>query len=84
MVTRSDRRLVEADGKDAFQTTVVANSTSRDSATLLPARPTSAATHHNAAALAYLKVAFLMFAALFVVWIPSTVSRALARYNDFR
>jgi hypothetical protein len=44
-----------------------------------PPRPSSAATHHrsvhakravlNDAALAYLKVAFLMFIALFVVWV---------------
>ncbi|KAL6705891.1 hypothetical protein ACN47E_006351 [Coniothyrium glycines] len=32
-------------------------------------------TEGNAAALAYLKVAFLMFLALFVVWVPSTVNR---------
>lgn len=29
----------------------------------------------NAAAMAYLKVSFLMFIALFVVWVPSTVNR---------
>jgi hypothetical protein len=32
-------------------------------------------TAGNAAALGYFKVAFLMFAALFIVWVPSTVNR---------
>lgn len=32
-------------------------------------------TEGNAAAMAYLKVAFLMFIALFVVWVPSTINR---------
>lgn len=50
----------------------------------LPPRPLSAAAHQNshikraasnAAALAYLKVAFLMFIALIVVWVPSSVNR---------
>lgn len=51
----------------------------------LPPRPSSAATHHrsfhikraagNDVAVAYLKVAFLMFIALFVVWVPSTINR---------
>lgn len=51
----------------------------------LPPRPSSAATQHrrshlkkavgNEAAFLYLKVAFLMFIALFVVWVPSTCNR---------
>lgn len=54
-------------------------------ASVLPPRPSSAATNRrhshikraagNEAALAYLKVAFLMFLALVVVWVPSSVNR---------
>jgi hypothetical protein len=52
---------------------------------MLPARPATSATHHqeahqrravlNDAALAYLKVAFLMFIALFVVWVCSIMHK---------
>jgi hypothetical protein len=51
---------------------------------MLPARPATSAHHQdgqqrramlNDAALAYLKVAFLMFIALFVVWVRSTMHR---------
>ncbi|KAF2709525.1 hypothetical protein K504DRAFT_276447 [Pleomassaria siparia CBS 279.74] len=31
--------------------------------------------HFNKAAMSYFKVAFLMFAALFIVWVPSTINR---------
>ncbi|KAL5383917.1 hypothetical protein DPSP01_005717 [Paraphaeosphaeria sporulosa] len=40
-----------------------------------PNRRRTAATEGNAAAWGYFKVAFLMFAALFIVWVPSTVNR---------
>lgn len=40
-----------------------------------PIRRRHAAMEGNAAAWGYFKVAFLMFAALFVVWVPSTVNR---------
>jgi hypothetical protein len=40
-----------------------------------PSRRRHAAMEGNAAAWGYFKVAFLMFAALFVVWVPSTVNR---------
>jgi hypothetical protein len=64
--------------------TVSAAKKSEDSSTL-PPRSSSAATQYrnshikkavgNEAALAYLKVAFLMFIALFVVWVPSSGNR---------
>jgi len=38
-------------------------------------RRRTAAVEGNAAAWSYFKVAFLMFAALFIVWVPSTVNR---------
>lgn len=40
-----------------------------------PNRRRTAAMEGNAAAWGYFKVAFLMFAALFIVWVPSTVNR---------
>lgn len=40
-----------------------------------PNRRRTAAMEGNAAAWGYFKVAFLMFAALFVVWVPSTINR---------
>jgi hypothetical protein len=40
-----------------------------------PNRRRHAAMEGNAAAWGYFKVAFLMFAALFVVWVPSTINR---------
>ncbi|KAF2691619.1 hypothetical protein K458DRAFT_286597 [Lentithecium fluviatile CBS 122367] len=40
-----------------------------------PLRRRHAAMEGNAAAWGYFKVAFLMFAALFIVWVPSTVNR---------
>ncbi|OAL05865.1 hypothetical protein IQ06DRAFT_313098 [Phaeosphaeriaceae sp. SRC1lsM3a] len=65
-------------------------------ASTLPPRPSSAATNRrhshikkaagNEAALAYLKVAFLMFLALIVVWVPSSVNRLyqFSHKNDTR
>jgi hypothetical protein len=74
----------EDDAKSGYRATAFATKHIEESAPL-PPRPSSAATHHrnshikraagNEAALAYLKVAFLMFIALFVVWVPSTVNR---------
>ncbi|KAF9735215.1 hypothetical protein PMIN06_008975 [Paraphaeosphaeria minitans] len=40
-----------------------------------PNRRRTTAMEGNAAAWGYFKVAFLMFAALFIVWVPSTVNR---------
>lgn len=40
-----------------------------------PNRRRNAAMEGNAAAWGYFKVAFLMFTALFIVWVPSTVNR---------
>lgn len=66
-----------------YEATAFAFNQSKDFA-VASRRPTSAATHHpvrpkptigNAAAWAYLRVAFLMFMALFVVWVPSTINR---------
>ncbi|KAF2735095.1 hypothetical protein EJ04DRAFT_492119 [Polyplosphaeria fusca] len=40
-----------------------------------PATPRRLARDGNTAAWGYFKVAFLMFAALFIVWVPSTINR---------
>ncbi|EOD52424.1 putative g-protein coupled receptor protein [Neofusicoccum parvum UCRNP2] len=47
-------------------------------------KPSTAGRHANDAAWGYAKVAFLMFVALFIVWVPSTVNRvyALAKPNE--
>lgn len=57
---------------DAIHTSVVATQPREPS--MLPPQPSSTATHHNDAALAYFNVSFLMFVALFMVWVPSSVS----------
>ncbi|KAF2823456.1 hypothetical protein CC86DRAFT_396231 [Ophiobolus disseminans] len=67
-----------------YRATAFATKQSDEVVSLTP-RPSSVAAHHrnthtkravlNDAALAYLKVAFLMFIALFVVWVPSTINR---------
>jgi hypothetical protein len=72
------------DTKAGYLATVSAAKPSEDSSSL-PPRPSSSATRNrkshikkaagNEAALAYLKVAFLMFIALFVVWVPSSGNR---------
>jgi hypothetical protein len=77
------------DAETGYRATAFASSPSAEPATL-PSRPFSAIVTHqghrarsavgNAAALAYLKVAFLMFIALFVVWVPS-VSFPLSNSN---
>jgi hypothetical protein len=82
--TRSTPYQHEGDAKAGYRATVCAASPPIDSSTL-PPRPSSVATDHrnshikraagNEAALAYLKVAFLMFVALIVVWVPSSVNR---------
>jgi hypothetical protein len=76
--------LHDEDTTAGYRATVFAANQSKESTTP-PPRPTSIATHHrnshikkaagNKAALAYLKVAFLMFIALFVVWVPSSGNR---------
>jgi len=73
-----DRKNAHLQADSGYKATAFATNQFQDFATL-PARPTSAITHHrdahprkavlNDAALAYLKVAFLMFVALFVVWV---------------
>jgi hypothetical protein len=70
--------------KAGYRATVFATKQPEESTTL-PPRSTSVTTLHrnshikkaagNEAALAYLKVAFLMFIALIVVWVPSSVNR---------
>lgn len=82
--TRGSPYQHEGDAKAGYRATVFAATQPADSSTL-PPRPSSAATNHrnshikraagNEAALAYLKVAFLMFVALIVVWVPSSVNR---------
>ncbi|KAH8726832.1 hypothetical protein GQ44DRAFT_758395 [Phaeosphaeriaceae sp. PMI808] len=82
----------EGQAKTGYKATAFATSSVGESI-MLPLRPSSDATHHrgshikkaagNDAALAYLKVAFLMFIALFVVWVPSTVNR-LYQFNKDR
>jgi hypothetical protein len=72
------------DLRAGYRATVFATNHAGESA-MLPPRPASSATHlqnshikraaGNEAALAYLKVAFLMFIALIVVWVPSSVNR---------
>ncbi|KAF1913937.1 hypothetical protein BDU57DRAFT_407653, partial [Ampelomyces quisqualis] len=74
----------EGNANAGYRATVFAASPAADSS-ILPPRPSSAATNRrnshikraagNEAALAYLKVAFLMFVALIVVWVPSSVNR---------
>jgi hypothetical protein len=76
--------------KAGYRATVFATKQIEDSTTL-PARPTLAAPqHHNSrakrtagndAAMSYLKVAFLMFLALVVVWLPSSVNRLFEFIN---
>jgi hypothetical protein len=64
----------------SYEATAFAFNRSKDFAISSP-RPITAAMHRprptvgNAAAWAYLRVAFLMFMALFVVWVPSTINR---------
>ncbi|KAH7078815.1 hypothetical protein BKA63DRAFT_563484 [Paraphoma chrysanthemicola] len=82
--TRSGLRENTQDAKTSYMATAFAANDSNDR-TNLPPRPSSAATNHrrshlkkavgNEAAFLYLKVAFLMFLALFVVWVPSTCNR---------
>jgi hypothetical protein len=82
--TRNGVHSYSEDAKAGYKATVFAAKHSEESETL-PPRRSSAATHHgnshlkraagNEAALAYLKVAFLMFIALFVVWVPSSGNR---------
>ena len=85
MDPRSGAHLhTEEETKLGYKATAFATKQFDGSATLSP-RPASAATHHrgshikravgNEVAVAYLKVAFLMFVALFVVWVPSTCNR---------
>jgi hypothetical protein len=74
----------DSDSKTSYRATVYATNDAVESPAL-PPRPASSATHHqnshikraagNEAAVAYLKVAFLMFVALIVVWVPSSVNR---------
>lgn len=78
------RHQHDSSPKTSYRATVFAANPSEESATL-PPRPSSSATNHknshikraagNEAALAYLKVSFLMFVALIVVWVPSSVNR---------
>ncbi|KAH3950238.1 hypothetical protein HBH98_021900 [Parastagonospora nodorum] len=75
--------LHDEDTSAGYRATVFATNPPSETAALPPGS-FSAATHQNshikraagnAAALAYLKVAFLMFIALIVVWVPSSVNR---------
>jgi hypothetical protein len=82
--TRGSPHHHDSDSKTSYRATVYATNDGAESAAL-PPRPASSATHHqnshikraagNEAAVAYLKVAFLMFVALIVVWVPSSVNR---------
>jgi hypothetical protein len=81
---RGSPYLLDEDARAGYRATVFATNHAGESAPL-PPRPCSSATYHqnphikraagNEAALAYLKVAFLMFIALIVVWVPSSVNR---------
>lgn len=82
--TRGPPCIHGEDPRTGYRATIFATNHPEEYATL-PPRPLSFATHHqcphvkkaagNEAALAYLKVAFLMFVALIVVWVPSSVNR---------
>ncbi|CAO2657270.1 Nn.00g033960.m01.CDS01 [Neocucurbitaria sp. VM-36] len=67
--------------QSGYRATAFAANTTTESVMARPGssrvgRPSRARTAEgNAAAIAYLKVAFLMFLALFVVWLPSSVNR---------
>ncbi|KAH7406187.1 G protein coupled receptor family protein [Phaeosphaeria sp. MPI-PUGE-AT-0046c] len=77
-------RQYEEEVESGYKATICTTRAPLEASTL-PPRPTSAATNRrhshikkaagNEAALAYLKVAFLMFLALIVVWVPSSVNR---------
>ncbi|CAN9173900.1 unnamed protein product [Alternaria alternata] len=67
-------------GRNGYRATVVAASptagTATASTTLCKSRPATKRTAEgHAAAMAYFQVAFLMFLALFVVWLPSSINR---------
>ncbi|KAI4936025.1 hypothetical protein J4E85_001353 [Alternaria conjuncta] len=66
-------------GRNGYRATVIATSPAETSAiptTLLTTRPVAKRTAEgHAAAMAYFQVAFLMFVALLVVWLPSSINR---------
>ncbi|KAF1974435.1 hypothetical protein BU23DRAFT_117269 [Bimuria novae-zelandiae CBS 107.79] len=62
----STNQAPSLEGKDTHSFSITQHS---------PNRRRTAAVEGNAAAWGYFKVAFLMFAALFIVWVPSTVNR---------
>jgi len=66
-------------GRNGYRATVIATSPAETSATpttLLTTRPAAKRTAEgHAAAMAYFQVAFLMFVALLVVWLPSSINR---------
>jgi hypothetical protein len=66
--------------KDTVTVTPVSVSISHNS----PVKRRHAAIEGNRAAWGYFKVAFLMFAALFIVWVPSTVNRLQQFINQER
>jgi hypothetical protein len=73
--------------KAGYRATVFATKPVEESATLPPRPTTQHRNSHvkkragNDAAMAYLKVAFLMFLALIVVWLPSSVNRLFQFIN---
>lgn len=81
---RTASRHYEEEVESSYKATISTTNSPVEPSTL-PPRPSSAATNRrqshikraagNEAALAYLKVAFLMFLALIVVWVPSSVNR---------
>ncbi|KAF2025639.1 hypothetical protein EK21DRAFT_103825 [Setomelanomma holmii] len=82
--TRSGPHEPDDGTKSGYRATAFA-ANQHDEPVTLPPQPASAANNHrrsrlkkavgNEAAFMYLKVAFLMFIALFVVWVPSTCNR---------
>ena len=66
-------------GQNGYRATVIATTPLAEApempTTLSTSRPVRRTAEGHAAAMAYFQVAFLMFLALFVVWLPSSVNR---------
>ncbi|KAF1838756.1 G protein coupled receptor family protein [Decorospora gaudefroyi] len=75
-----DQHNTGAASRNGYQATIIATNTPTDfpdtPTALSYTRPTPRRTAEgHAASMAYLQVAFLMFLALFVVWLPSSINR---------